>query len=80
LTRGLGKRAWDDASPTDLVDAGWVSRRLGVTTRTLANWRASGFLPAVRIGRRWRYEIGVVEALRRGRIGIPSDQWDRQRE
>ena len=40
-----------------------AARRIGTTTRTVQRWIASGFLPARRVGGRWRVAFDALDAF-----------------
>jgi excisionase family DNA binding protein len=45
-----------------------VSRWLGISSRTICYWSAAGRIPAVKIGRQWRFHRAAIE------------EWIRRRE
>jgi excisionase family DNA binding protein len=50
-------------APT-LVDSEGVATTLGVTRRSVIRWAASGAIPAIRVGGRWRFDPDdVAKAL-----------------
>jgi excisionase family DNA binding protein len=66
----MGKEQIQTAPPsageTNFIDQAELLKRLPVSRRTLHNWRTSGKIPSIKIGRRvlfcWE---NVAEALRR---------------
>jgi hypothetical protein len=61
------------SSETGFIDEKRLLSRLPVSRRTLGNWKAKGFLPYIKIGRRCLYDWASVHGalLRRQRGG----QW-----
>jgi len=61
------------SSETGFIDEKRLLSRLPVSRRTLGNWKAKGFLPYIKIGRRCLYDWASVHdaLLRRQRGG----QW-----
>lgn len=41
----------------------------GVTSRTIRRWLAEGYLPAVKVGGRWRISQETLDRLLRGDLG-----------
>jgi predicted site-specific integrase-resolvase len=54
----------------DFIDAAEMLRRLPVSRRTLHNWRTSGKIPSIKIGRRilfcWDNVSAALRRLERG--------------
>lgn len=46
-----------------------ASRIAGVTDRTIRRWLADGYLPAVKVGGRWRISQETLERLLSGDLG-----------
>ena len=72
--RDTGSRAEQNQSPTDeagFIDEKQLLARLPVSRGTLANWKANGILPFIKIGRRCLYDWPSVQGalLRRQRGG-----------
>ena len=72
--RDTGSRAEQNQSPTDeagFIDEKQLLARLPVSRGTLANWKAKGILPFIKIGRRCLYDWPSVQGalLRRQRDG-----------
>jgi len=66
--------AKQDAKPDDLIKDEEVSQLTGVTTGTLAVWRATARypLPYVKVGRNVRYRRGDVAAFLESRTVRPA--------
>lgn len=61
-----------DRPTTDLLTASNVGRRLGVDTSTIYRMAADGRLPAVKVGRQWRFPRAEVERLLTVGIPVPA--------
>src|SRR5438552_9770122 len=61
------------SAPTSFIDEKQLLARLPISRRTLGNWKAKGFLPYIKIGRRCLYDWASVQgALLRRQRGGPS--------
>jgi len=58
--------------PNDLLTATNVGRRLGVDTSTIYRMAADGRLPAVKVGRQWRFPRDEVERVLTVGIPVPT--------
>ena len=57
------QRTQEPPTVPDLLTATQVGQRLGVDASTIYRMAADGRLPAVKVGRQWRFHAGVVDAL-----------------
>ena len=53
---------------TRLIGTSQVAARLGVDPKTVRTWAASGILPAVKIGKLWRFNADEIEQIVRSRF------------
>jgi excisionase family DNA binding protein len=47
--------------PQPLLTTSQVARWLEISARTVTYWAASGVIPAVKMGRHWRFQEGVLQ-------------------
>jgi len=63
----------------DLLTATQVGRRLGVDASTIYRMAADGRLPAVKVGRQWRFHTAAIDQMLRPRIAAvgptPETRW-----
>jgi excisionase family DNA binding protein len=62
--------------PEPLLTTAVVSRWLGVSSRTLCLWAECGEVPALKIGRQWRFR---ESELRRWLEGPYGSRWSKQK-
>lgn len=53
----------DTPNPPDLLTAAEVATAFRVSRQTVIRWATDGVIPAVRIGRDWRFRRVDIEAL-----------------
>ena len=50
-----------DVIPEALLSTGQIAQWLGISARTVSYWAAAGVIPAIKVGRHWRFEHAAVQ-------------------
>jgi excisionase family DNA binding protein len=60
--------------PREVMDIRQASEYLGISGDTLYRYASEGFIPAFKLGNRWRFKKSLLDAWMDEKSGIPAPQ------
>ena len=62
--------------PRDVMDIRQAASYLGISPDTLYKYASSGFIPAFKLGNRWRFKLSILDKWMVERSNAPKDGSD----